>query len=123
MDYKVCSRCEKSLPATREFFHVSKRTKDGLYSHCKECRDPFAPTITKEEEDREERIFKKSQELGDGWQTPILTGDEENQIGMLYGKAIELGKNWQVDHIIPIEWGGLHHPDNLYIVYRRPNEI
>lgn len=118
MDYKVCTRCNKSLPATKEFFCVSKCTKDGLYSYCRKCRDLFAPIITQEEEDREERIYKKSQELGDRWQTPILTDDEENQIGALYGKVVELGKDWQVKPIIPFEWGGLYHPDNLYIVYR-----
>jgi hypothetical protein len=33
---KQCSKCEKELPATTEFFHKNKNGKFGLRSECKE---------------------------------------------------------------------------------------
>lgn len=36
-DEKRCSRCLEPLPATAEFFHRSKRTRDGLNTRCKVC--------------------------------------------------------------------------------------
>jgi 5-methylcytosine-specific restriction endonuclease McrA len=35
---KICSKCGIEKPATTEFFHRSKRTKDGLNTHCKACK-------------------------------------------------------------------------------------
>lgn len=35
---KVCSKCGKSLPATREYFTLFKHAKDGFCSSCKKCR-------------------------------------------------------------------------------------
>lgn len=34
---KICCRCEKSLPATTEYFHANKSGKLGLKPYCKEC--------------------------------------------------------------------------------------
>jgi len=34
---KICPRCKNSYPATREYFHVQRKHKDGLRSHCKQC--------------------------------------------------------------------------------------
>ena len=35
---KVCTRCGRSYPNTREHFHKNKQTGDGLHYYCKECR-------------------------------------------------------------------------------------
>lgn len=35
---KICNRCKKEKPATKEYFHASSESKDGLYSLCKECK-------------------------------------------------------------------------------------
>ncbi len=35
---KQCSKCERCLPATPEFFQRDKQKKDGLRPDCKECR-------------------------------------------------------------------------------------
>lgn len=35
---RVCRRCEKSLPATTEFFPPHKMGKFGLYTHCRPCK-------------------------------------------------------------------------------------
>lgn len=34
---KICTCCQRELPATREYFHRHCRTKDGLQSRCKAC--------------------------------------------------------------------------------------
>lgn len=39
METKICKRCGKELP--KECFSVSKRSKDGLQSYCKECRKEY----------------------------------------------------------------------------------
>ena len=54
-------------------------------------------------------------------QSPCLTQDEKHQIDLIYKKSQELGSGWQVDHLIPLSKGGLHHPDNLQIVTKDYN--
>lgn len=36
-ELKVCSRCEKELPMTKEHFRVNKKIKCGFHSMCKPC--------------------------------------------------------------------------------------
>lgn len=36
-NYKVCSKCGKILPKSKEFFFSQKLSKDGFESQCKEC--------------------------------------------------------------------------------------
>lgn len=40
--YKKCSRCGNEYPATTEYFHRSKRERDGLKLECKACRHQYA---------------------------------------------------------------------------------
>ena len=35
---KQCTSCKEEFPATVEFFHARKASKDGLTPRCKECR-------------------------------------------------------------------------------------
>lgn len=35
---KICSKCKKEFPATREYFYSSKLGKNGLHSRCKKCQ-------------------------------------------------------------------------------------
>ena len=37
METKVCTKCSKELPATKEFFYAEKRGKYGVRSSCKKC--------------------------------------------------------------------------------------
>lgn len=37
MEYKVCTKCNNTLPATTDCFHVLKKGKYGLRSVCKKC--------------------------------------------------------------------------------------
>lgn len=38
MEIKICTKCCKELPATREYFSPDKQGKYGLQSQCKTCR-------------------------------------------------------------------------------------
>lgn len=38
MTERVCTACKEAKPATSDFFHVHKASKDGLRPQCKECR-------------------------------------------------------------------------------------
>jgi hypothetical protein len=38
MDMKVCSKCKRELPATKEYFFADCHKKDGFDSACKECK-------------------------------------------------------------------------------------
>ena len=38
MEHKVCTLCNKNVPATSEYFHKKKNGKYGLGSRCKECQ-------------------------------------------------------------------------------------
>ena len=35
--YKLCTKCLKYYPMTREYFHVRSNVKCGFDSYCKEC--------------------------------------------------------------------------------------
>lgn len=35
---KVCGKCDKSKPATRDFFPGNHKSKDGLDGWCRECK-------------------------------------------------------------------------------------
>lgn len=36
--YKKCSRCQRELPATPDYFNRHKKNKDGLNGICRDCR-------------------------------------------------------------------------------------
>lgn len=38
MNYKTCTNCGKTLPATTEYFHKNGNCQYGLNARCKECR-------------------------------------------------------------------------------------
>ena len=44
MQYKTCSKCKKSLPATTEYFNRNKWHSDGLQRWCTECRHAYSKT-------------------------------------------------------------------------------
>jgi hypothetical protein len=50
---KSCTQCGEVLPATNEYFHKSKHTRDGLRWECKEC-------VAKRDR---ERYYKKKAKL------------------------------------------------------------
>ena len=54
-------------------------------------------------------------------QSPKLTTIEQMMVDNYYKRAAELGSNYQVDHIIPLDLGGLHAPWNLQVVTKSDN--
>jgi len=42
MNYKVCTKCDTNLPATREHFHIMKKGKYGLRAMCITCSRAYA---------------------------------------------------------------------------------
>lgn len=38
---KSCSKCNESLPSTKEFFNSSKENKDGMMTYCKKCQRAY----------------------------------------------------------------------------------
>ena len=156
MEYKTCTKCGESFPATSEFFHRQKTHKDWLQSHCKTCRSENArerrknPEVLKKQKQQKcewrknnlEKDRKRNREYSREWrkdnlekyaansarrrtiklnQTPEFTESEDKQIKLIYKKSHELGSGWQVDHIYPLIKGGLHHPNNLQIVTKSYN--
>lgn len=39
MKTKICPKCNRELPATKEYWYSDIRKKDGLYPSCKTCKD------------------------------------------------------------------------------------
>lgn len=64
MKTKVCTKCKKELPATKEYFRVDKRLKCGLQPNCKECdrqyrvenKDRIAERDKKYREENKDRL-------------------------------------------------------------------
>lgn len=60
---KTCTGCNKTLPATREFFRVSKHGVYGLESRCKECRKLYFQAHYQANKERllaEQRVYREN---------------------------------------------------------------
>ena len=36
--FKICGRCKRKLPNTKEYFHANNQSVDKLHYYCKKCR-------------------------------------------------------------------------------------
>jgi len=54
-------------------------------------------------------------------QTPVLSKEDKHCVEVLYCWAQLLPGEWHVDHVIPLNEGGLHHPDNLQLIPAKQN--
>ena len=50
-----------------------------------------------------------------------LTEQELYTIKLYYKLSTSIGKEYHVDHIVPLNKGGLHYPDNLQILHKQDN--
>jgi len=106
MKTKVCTKCGKELPATKEYFNANKNRKYGLSSYCKVCkkiynkkhREENKEKIKKWREENKEVIkeYKKkyTNELRDWYIIDLLTQDSTltSEDIKQYPKLIELKK-------------------------------
>lgn len=64
---KVCSKCGKELPATKEYFYVTKANKDGLSGVCKPCilqqRKQYQQECKESIAKRKKNYYKSSREV------------------------------------------------------------
>ncbi len=58
-DYKCCSKCGTSFPATAEYFHRNKSRKNGLCERCKQCVTKYSKSYY---EEHREIVKQKSHE-------------------------------------------------------------
>lgn len=69
--HKICSKCGNSLPATPEFFHVRKASKDGLSYICKPCNAAHVREWRQQHKDRydayNDRTYEQRNEKRRAW--------------------------------------------------------
>ena len=70
---KVCPKCNKELPASKDYFHAHKAGKYGLHTYCKKCRN---------KEKRERRVKEKIEngtyiKAKEGYQICSKCGEEK----------------------------------------------
>lgn len=53
MNTKTCTKCNKELPATKEYFHANKGCKYGLNSICKRCKKENQKPLTEDQKKRQ----------------------------------------------------------------------
>lgn len=56
---KRCSRCKRYLPATNEYFHRNRATKDGFQHYCKECQLAVAKRYREQNPDKAKESNRK----------------------------------------------------------------
>lgn len=172
-NYKTCIKCQKELPATREFFYKGD-CKFGLRNVCKVCCDIYYKQYYKDNKDKNNKRSKKWQDdnvahckkyyeqyhntnkerrnkESKEWRTKnadrakqyrknnkdkILANavkyrtrklnqmplDANMELIRFYYTVASTLKDYQVDHMKPLNKGGLHHEDNLQLLEASLNQ-
>jgi 5-methylcytosine-specific restriction endonuclease McrA len=148
---RICTECNKELPATLEYFYKSQKGKYGLKSTCKECyradrldrlakMDPeFRRQMKKAEQQRNRHTYREQQRK----MVALLRGVHhedwtEKQLIETYGsncyichKPIDLTLPRQgegsmeslwPDHVIPTSRGGENTIRNVRPCHRKCNQ-
>lgn len=58
MKTKICAKCKKELPATREYFFKCTKAKYGLGSYCKKCAVSYSMNRSKTKRPHCRKIYK-----------------------------------------------------------------
>lgn len=106
--------------------------------YCKENKDAIAERRKKYYEANKDKLLKQTKE----WyknnkdkrcayeakrnalklkQTPQLTKEEQATINLYYKLSQAMSENYHIDHVTPLDKGGLHCPDNLQILHVNDN--
>ena len=80
MEFKTCSKCKETFPATEEFFRWHNKKKAKLYSQCRSCQSEAARDHY---ERNKERIKKRSAEYRKSHKEYYLS----------------YGKKWRLDNV------------------------
>lgn len=66
-NYKVCTVCKESLPATKDYFYEQKGGKFGFKGRCKVCWKRHAAEWKKDNPDKHKSYAKKYYEKNKDW--------------------------------------------------------
>ena len=92
MQYKTCTRCKNSIRATKKYFPLHNKTKDGLDSWCRKCsatyrneicRGKFRNVISDEDLKDIKATIKECVICGDS--KTILVVDHDHKTGNIRG--------------------------------------
>lgn len=136
MRSKVCTKCNREVGLSG--FYKKKEAKDGLHSHCKECRNKYRATRPRSSNYKQTNLEyyyrnkekwsaikarRRAQKLN---ATPQWADKEK--IDFIYhcrGVLNKLTKgDWEVDHVIPLQNDkvcGLHVHQNLRVIPKIDN--
>ncbi len=134
MELKRCSKCE--IEKDIEEFSWYNKAKSWRHSWCKKCKVELSKKWNKDNPERVKESDRRWREANPDKrnasnarykarkrnQTIELTENEKAKIELYFKISQHLGKDWQVDHIHPLDKGGLHHPDNLQITTKKYNQ-
>lgn len=116
METKICTKCKRELPATKEYWYISKTSKDWWYSSCKECKIKTIKAYKHTDEYRE----KRKKKLKEYWHK-YYRHSYQHRKEMWYNRIHKRVKR-KIDETIwrpktcPICWNSsdriiAHHPD------------
>tara|TARA_R110000787_G_scaffold69319_1_gene154380 strand:- start:27 stop:464 length:438 start_codon:yes stop_codon:yes gene_type:complete len=137
---KHCNSCDTTKPL--EGFHKNKKRKDGHAVHCKPCAINASKKWQRSNSERHlatvQRCHTKHPDVcaaqagkNTAWKRngkvyDSIPHDFDIHATVPFYKearslSIKLGIKYEVDHIIPIEQGGLHTPNNLRVITATEN--
>lgn len=133
--FKYCYDCETEKPATNEFFHANKSSKDGLYTYCKECTNRRIQLIhAKAPEKNTDRVRKWREDNPEEYkvQNKVIKARRraagqmptKDVLEELYEQSedhcmycgIRLFGEYHLEHMNPIVRGGSNEIENLAVV-------
>lgn len=137
--FKVCSGCGLSIPATVENFHRQSAGKYGFTSKCKKCKSAQVAAWELKNKDRRRNQqnrwkwnnYEKYLQIKRDYQhrrraesIGKVTVEEWSEILAIYdGKCARCGSTHDItqDHIIPLSTGGKNIASNIQPLCRKCN--
>jgi 5-methylcytosine-specific restriction endonuclease McrA len=129
---KICTKCEKELPAISEYFYEDKKYKNGLTSVCKDCKrkqgkqhyEENKEEINQRQKQYRQENAEKEKERIEKWRQENM--EKVKQYGLQYRKKNKERKNQQYqDNAEKIkERSRIYYKNNKEKVmqYRKDNE-
>lgn len=112
METKICTKCKRELPATKEYRYISKASKDWWYSPCKECKNKYFSIYHQTEWYKENRNLRRNKNKDILWQRT-----KEKWYNRIHKRTIrKIDRTIWRPKICPICWETptriiAHHPD------------